>query len=55
MPWKIMQIGEPGRTVEQFFHNVAWVKTLAITLLIVLLMYRPPPHSRGIPGPETAV
>ena len=23
MPWKILQIGEPGRTVEQFFHDVA--------------------------------
>ena len=21
-----MQIGEPGRTVEQFFHDVAWAK-----------------------------
>ena len=26
MPWKILQIGEPGRTVEQFFHDVAWAK-----------------------------
>ena len=26
MPWKILQIGEPGRTVEQFFHDVAWEK-----------------------------
>ena len=26
MPWKILQIGEPGRTVEQFFHDVAWTK-----------------------------
>ena len=23
MPWKIMNIGEPGRTVEQFFHDMA--------------------------------
>jgi len=22
----ILQIGEPGRTVEQFFHDVAWAK-----------------------------
>ena len=21
-----MQIGEPGRTMEQFFHDVAWAK-----------------------------
>ena len=26
MPWKIWQIGEPGITVEQFFHDVAWAK-----------------------------
>ena len=26
MPRKILQIGEPGRTVEQFFHDVAWAK-----------------------------
>ena len=26
MMWKILQIGEPGRTVEQFFHDVAWMK-----------------------------
>ena len=23
MAWKIIHIGEPGRTVEQFFHDVA--------------------------------
>ena len=26
MPWKILLNGEPGRTVEQFFHDVAWAK-----------------------------
>ena len=26
MPWKILQIGEPGRTVEQFFYDVALAK-----------------------------
>ena len=26
MLWKILQIAEPGRTVEQFFHDVAWAK-----------------------------
>ena len=52
MPWKILQIGELGRTVEQFVCDVARAKILAITsfsLLIVLLMYRPPAQSRGIP------
>ena len=26
MPWKILQNGEPGRTVKQFFHDVALAK-----------------------------
>ena len=26
MPWKILQIGEPDRTVEQFFHDVETAK-----------------------------
>jgi hypothetical protein len=38
MPWKILQIGEPGRTVEQFFHDVAVAKiqgTSAMTIELI--------------------
>lgn len=38
MPWKILQIGQPGRTVEQFFHDVAVAKiqgTSAMTIELI--------------------
>ena len=38
MPWKILQIGEPGRTVEQFFHDVAWAKIQSTTSMMIELI-----------------
>ena len=34
--WKILQIGEPGRAVGQFFCDVAWAKILAITSVFIV-------------------
>ena len=33
-----MQIGEPGRTVEQFFHDVAWAKIQSMSSTTIELI-----------------
>ena len=47
MPRKILQIGEPGRTVEQFFHDVAWAKILAITSVFIVNCVADVPPARA--------
>ena len=47
MPWKILQIGEPGRTVEQFFYDVAWAKILAITSVFIVNCVADVPPARA--------
>ena len=38
MPWKILLNGEPGRTVEQFFYDVAWVKIQSTSSMTIELI-----------------
>ena len=38
MPWKILQNGEPGRTVEQFFHDFVMAKVQVMSAMTVELI-----------------